>query len=207
MTALGDEAPNVVGLVYIAAFAPTRARPWRALLGRPAHARIAHMFTDSRGYGCSPEDDFVSHFAADVDPIWARVMYAVQQALALSAFEDVMGFRLEVAAVLVSRRSERRGDPARRRAAVRATDGREHGRDPSSHVAMVTHPAEVAELIERQHREADGEWRDRSRGEPERSFDRDATPARAERRTARTQRRQTMTNELGVWTPTTALWC
>jgi hypothetical protein len=26
-----------------------------------------------------PEDDFVNHFAADVDPVLARVMYAVQQ--------------------------------------------------------------------------------------------------------------------------------
>jgi hypothetical protein len=49
------------------------------------------MFTDSRGFGWLSEDDFVNHFAADVDPTWARVMYAVQQALALSAFEDVMG--------------------------------------------------------------------------------------------------------------------
>jgi hypothetical protein len=37
------------------------------------------------------EEDFVEHFAADVDPARARVMHAVQQALAGSAFTDVMG--------------------------------------------------------------------------------------------------------------------
>jgi hypothetical protein len=35
------------------------------------------------------EEDFVEHFAADVDPARARVMHAVQQALAGSAFTDV----------------------------------------------------------------------------------------------------------------------
>jgi hypothetical protein len=33
----------------------------------------------------------VSHFAADVDRVRARVMYAVQQGLSMSTFEDVMG--------------------------------------------------------------------------------------------------------------------
>jgi len=35
------------------------------------------------------EGDFVSHFAADVDSTLARVMYAVQQPLAASAFGQV----------------------------------------------------------------------------------------------------------------------
>jgi len=33
----------------------------------------------------------VNHFAADVDPVKARVMYAVQQPLAASTLQDVMG--------------------------------------------------------------------------------------------------------------------
>src|SRR5205823_6956187 len=37
---------------------------------------------------------------------------------------------LEVASVLVPGRPERRGTPARRRAAVRGADGRDHRRDP-----------------------------------------------------------------------------
>ena len=31
------------------------------------------------------------HFAGDVDPAKAKVMYAVQQGLSMSTFEDVMG--------------------------------------------------------------------------------------------------------------------
>jgi hypothetical protein len=54
-------------------------------------ARRAGPSLDSRGFGWLSEDDFVNHFAADVDQTWARVMYAVRQALAMSAFDDVMG--------------------------------------------------------------------------------------------------------------------
>ena len=52
---------------------------------------LAHLFTDKQGFGWLSEDDFVNHFAADVDPVKAKVMHAVQQALATSAFGDVMG--------------------------------------------------------------------------------------------------------------------
>src|SRR5919206_76810 len=38
-----------------------------------------------------PQDDFVHHFAADVDPMKAKVMYAVQQPLSASALQEVMG--------------------------------------------------------------------------------------------------------------------
>ncbi len=43
------------------------------------------------GFGWLSEDDFVNHFAADVDPVKAKVMHAVQQPLATSIFGDVMG--------------------------------------------------------------------------------------------------------------------
>ena len=52
---------------------------------------LAHLVTDERGFGWLSEDDFVHHFAADVDPVQATVMNAVQQPLAMSAFGDVMG--------------------------------------------------------------------------------------------------------------------
>jgi pimeloyl-ACP methyl ester carboxylesterase len=150
MTALGDEAPNVVGLVYIAAFALDEGETLGAFFsGGPPMPALAHMFTDSRGYGWLSEDDFVSHFAADVDPIWARVMYAVQQALALSVFEDVMGspaWRSLPSSYLVAQNDEAIPPDAERQFAQRM--GANTVEIPSSHVAMVTHPAEVAELIE-----------------------------------------------------------
>src|SRR5258708_35572377 len=92
MTALGAKAPNVVGLVYISAFGLDEGESLGALLsqGPPAPA-LAHLFTDARGFAWLSEDDFVKHFAGDVDPAQARVLYAVQQPLASSAFGEVMG--------------------------------------------------------------------------------------------------------------------
>jgi pimeloyl-ACP methyl ester carboxylesterase len=92
ISALGADAPNVVGLVYIAAFGLDEGKSLGALLSQgPVTPALAHLFTDSRGFAWLSEDDFVNHFAADVDPKRARVLYAVQQALASSAFTDVMG--------------------------------------------------------------------------------------------------------------------
>src|SRR5580765_7184026 len=80
ITALGPDAPNAVGLVYIAAFGLDEGESLGALLSQgPVSPALTHLFTDSRGFGWLSEDDFVSHFAADVDPIRARVLYAVQQ--------------------------------------------------------------------------------------------------------------------------------
>src|SRR3954470_7576889 len=92
MTALGSDAPNVVGLVYIAAFGLDEGESLGALLGQgPPTPALANLSIDENGFGWLPEEDFVGHFAADVDPVRARVMYAVQQPISMSTFEDVMG--------------------------------------------------------------------------------------------------------------------
>jgi len=83
MTALGADAPNVVGLVYIAAFGLDAGESIGALLsGGPPTPALAHLDIDKQGFAWLPEDDFVNHFAADVDPVKARAMFAVQQPLA-----------------------------------------------------------------------------------------------------------------------------
>jgi pimeloyl-ACP methyl ester carboxylesterase len=150
MTALGDEAPNVVALVYVAAFALDESESLGALLsGGPPTPALAHLFTDSRGFGWVLEDDFVSHFAADVEPSLARVMCAVQQPLALSAFDAVMGapaWKSLPSWYLVAQNDEAIPPDAERRFALRM--GAATVEIPSSHVAMVSHPAEVVDLIE-----------------------------------------------------------
>src|SRR5882762_9124339 len=78
MTALGADAPNVAGLVYVAAFGLDEGESLGALLSQgPVTPALSHLFTDARGYGWLSEDDFVNDFAADVDPTQAKVMYAV----------------------------------------------------------------------------------------------------------------------------------
>jgi pimeloyl-ACP methyl ester carboxylesterase len=150
MTALGTDAPNVVGLVYIAAFGLDEGESLGALLSQgPVTPALAHLFTDKRGYGWLSEDDFVHHFAADVDPTKARVMYAVQQALAAAAFEDVMGvpaWKSLPSWYLVAADDQAIPPAAERQFAARM--GAIAVEAPSSHVPMVSHPGAVVELIE-----------------------------------------------------------
>src|SRR6202046_2583212 len=92
MTALGTDAPNAVGLVYIAAFGLDEGESIGALLQQgPPTPALAHLVIDEHGFAWVPEDDFVNHFAGDIDPVKAKVMFAVQPPLAASTLEDVMG--------------------------------------------------------------------------------------------------------------------
>jgi pimeloyl-ACP methyl ester carboxylesterase len=151
MTALGPDAPNVVGLVYIAAFGLDEGESLGALLSQgPVTPALAHLFTDSRGFGWLSEDDFVDHFAADVDPKRARVLYAVQQALASTAFTDVMGvpaWKSLPSWYLVAQNDEAIPPDAERQFAARM--GATTVEIPSSHLAMISHLAEVVRLIEK----------------------------------------------------------
>jgi pimeloyl-ACP methyl ester carboxylesterase len=150
MTALGTDAPNVAGLVYIAAFGIDEGESLGALLSQgPVTPALAHLFTDKQGFGWLSEDDFVHHFAADVDPVQAKVMYAVQQALAGSAFTDVMGvpaWKSLPSWYLVATEDQAIPPDAERLFASRM--GASTVEVPSSHVAMVSHPDEVTQLIE-----------------------------------------------------------
>src|SRR6266702_785424 len=52
ITALGADAPNVAGLVYIAAFGLDQGESLGALLSQgPVAPALAHLFTDTRGFG------------------------------------------------------------------------------------------------------------------------------------------------------------
>jgi len=149
MTALGADAPNVVALAYIAAFGIDQGESLGALLSQgPVTPALAHMFTDKQGFVWLSEEDFVGHFAADVDPARARVMHAVQQALAGSAFTDVMGdpaWKSLPSWYLIAGNDEAIPPQAERQFATRM--GAVTVEVPSSHVAMVSHPGEVADLI------------------------------------------------------------
>ncbi len=93
MTALGPDCAGVVAaLVYIAAFGLDEGESLGALLaGGPPTPALAHLIVDEQGFAWLPEEDFVGQFAADVDPVKAKVLCAVQQGLSMSTFEDVMG--------------------------------------------------------------------------------------------------------------------
>jgi len=150
MTALGSDAPNVVALVYIAAFGLAEGESLGALLGGgPPSPALAHLIVDEQGFGWLPEDDFVGHFAAGVDPVKARVLFAVQQGLSMTTFEDVMGspaWKLHPTSYLVAKNDEAIPPDAERMFAKRM--GAETVEVAAGHLAMVSHPGEVVTLIE-----------------------------------------------------------
>ena len=150
ITALGEDAPNVVGLVYIAGFGLDEGESIGALLGQgPPTPAIAHLDIDDQGYAWLPEDDFVNHFAADVDPVKARVMHAVQQPLHASALEEVMGtpaWKSLPSWFLVADGDQTIPPDAQRLFSARM--GATTTEIATNHVAMVSHPDDVVTMIE-----------------------------------------------------------
>ena len=149
ITALGTDAPNVVGLVYIAAFGLDEGESIGGLLAQgPPTPALAHLDVNEQGFAWLPEDDFVNHFAADVDPVKARVMHAVQQPLAWSALDEVMGvpaWKSHPAWFMVADGDQAIPPDAERQFAARM--GATTVEIPTNHVAMVSHPDDVVQLI------------------------------------------------------------
>jgi pimeloyl-ACP methyl ester carboxylesterase len=150
MTALGTDAPNVVGLVYIAAFGLDEGESIGELLaGGPPSPALANLDIDKQGFAWLPEEDFVNHFAADVDPTKAKVMHATQQPLAGTALEEKMGtpawkslqswFLIAEGDQAIPADAERQFAQRMDATAVEVA---------TNHVAMVSHPDDVVEIIE-----------------------------------------------------------
>ncbi len=149
ITTLGTDAPNVVGLVYIAAFGLDEGEVIGNLgANYPPPPAIAHLIVDAQGMARLPQDDFVTKFAADVDPVQANVMYAVQQPVSVSVFQGGMGipaWKSLPSWYLVATNDQAIAPDEERFFAKRM--GATTVEVASSHVAMVSHPDEVANLI------------------------------------------------------------
>lgn len=146
---VGGAKDNVVGLVYVAAFGLDEGESIGALLsqGEPTPA-LAHLQIDALGYAWLPQDDFVNHFAADVDPALASVMWSVQQPLNTSALGDVVGvpaWKGLPSWYLVATNDEAIPPDVQRLFAQRM--GATTVEVESGHVAMVSQPQAVADLI------------------------------------------------------------
>ena len=96
------------------------------------------------------QDDFVNHFAGDVDPVKAKVLYAVQQPLSTSILSDVVmnvpGWKSLPSWYMIAQDDQALPPDAQRMFANRM--GATSVEVPSGHLAMVSHPAEVVKLTE-----------------------------------------------------------
>ncbi len=151
ITALGTDAPNVIGLVYIAGFGLDEGESIQDLVsqGNPTPA-TAHLRVDAKGFAWLPQEAFVNHFAPDVNRVKANVMYAVQQPLPLSAFGERMGppaWKSLPSWFMVAQEDQVIPPDAERAFARRMGATTEEVK--SSHVIMVSHPDRVTSTIEK----------------------------------------------------------
>jgi pimeloyl-ACP methyl ester carboxylesterase len=149
ITALGTDIPNVVGLVYIAGFGLDEGESIGALLQQvPPTPALGDIEVDSEGFAWIPEEGFLAHFAPDIDTVKAKVMFAVQQPLHTSTFDDVMGtpaWKALPSWFLVAQHDQVIPPDAERQFAQRM--GADTIEVASGHCAMVSHPDAVLERI------------------------------------------------------------
>jgi pimeloyl-ACP methyl ester carboxylesterase len=150
MTALRQDSPEVAALVYVAAFGLAEGESLGTLLVNAAPtAALAHLIVDEHDVAWIPEEDFVRYFAADIDPMKAKVLHAAQQGLSMNALDDVMGvpaWSSHPTWYLVATNDD--AIPPELELMFARRMGARTVEVASSHLAIVSHPREVVELIE-----------------------------------------------------------
>jgi pimeloyl-ACP methyl ester carboxylesterase len=139
----------VNGVIRVSKYKPQADRHGLLTRRPAAPAERAQVDNEQRPERHLPEDDFVNHFAADVDPVKARVMHAVQQPLAWSTLGEVMGvpaWKSHPTWFMVADGDQAIPPDAERQFAARM--GATTVEIPTNHVAMVSHPDDVVQLIE-----------------------------------------------------------
>ena len=89
ITEAGD-LPNVIGLVYVAAFAPDAGENLGEISGWQAAAGAANVEPDSDGYAWIKQDKFRESFCQDLPADEALVMAVTQKAPVASTFGDAV---------------------------------------------------------------------------------------------------------------------
>jgi pimeloyl-ACP methyl ester carboxylesterase len=140
--------PKVSALVYVSARAPDAGEDYAALAARfptpPANAGLVQ----SGGFEQLSEEAFLKDFANGVEPARARVLYAVQGRVS----DTLFGARTTVAAWRVKpcRYSVSKQDRTTSPELERFLANRMHAATieiDGGHLAMITHPQEITELI------------------------------------------------------------
>src|SRR5205823_5983463 len=78
--------PKVSALVYVAARAPDAGEDYAALAAKFPTPPASAGLVKSEGYAQLSEESFLRDFAGDLDPVRARVLYAVQGRISATLF-------------------------------------------------------------------------------------------------------------------------
>ncbi|TXI80115.1 MAG: alpha/beta hydrolase [Cupriavidus sp.] len=140
--------PKVASLVYIAARAPDAGEDYPALTKKFPAAPASAGLQWSGDYAKLSEQAFVKDFAGDLPPDQARAYYAVQQPMGRAitmAKTTVAAWRQKPSWYAVSTEDRTINPDLERFMAKRM--GAHTIELPSSHVSLISHPQEVANLI------------------------------------------------------------
>jgi pimeloyl-ACP methyl ester carboxylesterase len=144
-------ASNVVGLVYIAAFAPEEGESLNSILAGtvlpPGAASISPAFDD--GFLWHSQDAFHDSFGRDLDDTESLVMATTQRPLARRCYHDHSGepaWKTKQSWYQVSTQ-DRMIRPETQRWMAERIDARETIELDTSHASFATRPTEVVELI------------------------------------------------------------
>lgn len=149
ITEAGD-LPNVVGLVYIAAFAPDAGESPGQISAELAPAAIANIAPDSDGYLWANRDKFHESFCQDLPADEALVMAVTQKAPLASTFGDNVtapAWKTKPSWYQVST-EDRMIHPDNQRRMAERLRPRKIIELASSHASLASHPGPVVNLID-----------------------------------------------------------
>lgn len=143
-------APNVAGLVYIAAFAPDAGESPGALTQQHPPVGAPNLAPDSDGYLWVKPDKFHESFCQDLGADEALVMAVTQKAPLASTFGEAVSdpaWRSKPSWYQISS-ADRMIDPANQKAMSDRLGARRVITLDAGHASLASHPVEVAALID-----------------------------------------------------------
>ncbi|GEM33098.1 hypothetical protein NN3_41050 [Nocardia neocaledoniensis NBRC 108232] len=149
ITEAGD-LPNVVGLVYIAAFAPDAGESPGAITEQQPPAAVAAIAPDSDGYLWIARDEFHDSFCQDLTADEALVMAVTQKAPLGSTFGDTVtapAWKAKPTWYQVST-EDRMIHPDNERRMAERMNPRKIVELAASHASLASQPGPVVDLIE-----------------------------------------------------------
>jgi pimeloyl-ACP methyl ester carboxylesterase len=149
ITEAGD-LPNVVGLVYVAAFAPDAGESVAQIGDRRAAAAVENVAPDSDGYVWIQQDKFGESFCQDLPADEALVMAVTQKAPVGSTFGDAVAdpaWRKKPTWYQVSA-NDRMIHPDTQREMAERMEPRETIELEASHASLASQPSAIVDLVE-----------------------------------------------------------
>lgn len=142
--------PNVVGLVYIAAFAPDTGESPGAITQALPPAGIASVVPDSDGYLWVDYDQYHANFCQDLSADEALIMSITQKAPLASTFGDAIttpAWKTKPSWYQISS-EDRMINPENQKTMSARLNTKKTITLAASHASLASHPIEVSDLIE-----------------------------------------------------------